>query len=171
MKPTVYSFFLVFFFFTITNGQEVQDSVSSNTSVPNQNIELNDDPCSYGIPHEKSAVPIKQVQPDLPQLGPSYRIRATIWVKAFVDSLGDVLAVKILKSDAEIFNEVVLAAAKQWKFSPAIMNGRPIGCWVTIPFKIGINEKRVVEQNQKEYKPVKPRTIKPEKKYHKPKKK
>ena len=122
---------------------------------------MNDDPCSYGIPLEKYATPIKQVQPELPSLDGRRVIRGTVWVDAFVDSLGDVIAVRILKSDAEIFNEVVLVAARQWKFSPAVMNGKPIGCWVTIPFKIGINEKRVELQNQKVYQPMKPRTLKP----------
>jgi hypothetical protein len=44
------------------------------------------------------------------------------------------------KTDGKAFEEASYNAVKQWKFSPAQMQGKPVAVWVTIPFKFKLNE-------------------------------
>jgi outer membrane biosynthesis protein TonB len=41
-----------------------------------------------------------------------------------------------------LFNEVAVAAAMQWVFTPAVMNNGPVAVWVSIPFKFKLNQAR-----------------------------
>jgi len=50
--------------------------------------------------------------------------------------------VLIQKSDAEIFNEPALEAAKQFIFTPAYMNNGPVAVWVSVPFKFKLADKK-----------------------------
>ena len=53
----------------------------------------------------------------------------------------------MLRSDAEIFNQASIDAAMKWKFSPAILKGKPVAVWVTVPFKFRLNND-VVASNE-----------------------
>jgi len=48
----------------------------------------------------------------------------------------------VLKSDAEIFNEPAVEAAKQWLFTPAYMNNGPVAVWVSIPFRFKLADRK-----------------------------
>ena len=80
-------------------------------------------------------IPIKQVKPEIPD---SLRgIHATVWVKALVGRRGNVWRAEVQKSDGAMFNEPAIAAARQWKFKPAIEYDQPVACWTSIPFRFG----------------------------------
>lgn len=59
-----------------------------------------------------------------------------------VDTSGEVTKAKIHSSDLEILNEVVLAAARNWKFKPALQNNKPVTAPFSIQFHFWIDSER-----------------------------
>jgi periplasmic protein TonB len=101
-----------------------------------QDIRIDEDaPPADFVPVEKEPVPIKKVEPKYPELAMRAGLEGKVWVKIWVDKEGRPKQVVILKSDAEIFNEPSVEAAKQWVFTPAYMNNGPVAVWVSIPFR------------------------------------
>jgi TonB family protein len=41
----------------------------------------------------------------------------------------------LMKSTDDLFTQPALEAAKKWKFTPAIMNDKPVLVWIAIPFR------------------------------------
>ena len=60
-------------------------------------------------------------------------------MKVLVNKEGRVKKALILKTDAEIFNEPSIEAARQFLFTPAYMNDGPVSVWVTFPFKFELS--------------------------------
>ena len=84
---------------------------------------------------EKQPQPVKTPGPVYPEEARRGGIEGTVWAKIWVDEEGNARNAVILKSDAEILNQATIDAAMNWKFKPAIMKGKPVAVWVSIPFK------------------------------------
>ena len=82
----------------------------------------------------------KKVEPWYPELLKLAGIEGTVWVQAFIDEQGKVERAEILKSTHEAFSEAAIKAVKQWEFSPAMKDGKPIKAEVTIPFRFKLAE-------------------------------
>jgi protein TonB len=54
-------------------------------------------------------------------------------IRVLVGSKGDVLKTKIEYSDSEYFSQEAVRAIKETMFTPAIMGGIPVNCWIVIP--------------------------------------
>jgi len=67
------------------------------------------------VPVEKEPVVVKKVEPKYPDLAMRAGLEGKVWVKIWVDKEGKAKQVVILKSDAEIFNEPAMEAAKQFR--------------------------------------------------------
>lgn len=116
------------------------NAASGNVSIQ-QDIKIEDDPDPGAfIPVEKQPVPVKQVKPDYPEIAQRAGVEGTVWVKILVDKEGKAKRAIIMKSDAEIFNDAAIAAAKQWVFTPALMNNGPVAVWAAIPFRFKLNK-------------------------------
>ena len=101
-----------------------------------QDIKIDDDaPPADFVAVEKEPVVVKKVEPKYPELAMRAGLEGKVWVKIWVDKEGKPKQVVILKSDAEIFNEPSVEAAKQFLFTPAYMNNGPVSVWVSVPFK------------------------------------
>ncbi len=108
-----------------------------------QDIRIDDDaPPADFVPVEKEPVPVKKVEPKYPELAMRAGLEGKVWVKIWVDKEGKPKQVVILKSDAEIFNEPSVEAAKQWIFTPAYMNNGPVAVWVSIPFRFKLADRK-----------------------------
>jgi len=107
-----------------------------------QDIIIDDGPPEDFVPVEKMPQIIKQVKPEYPELAMRAGLEGKVWVKIWVDKEGKVRKVEIVKSDAEIFNEPAIHAAKQFLFTPAYMNNGPVAVWVTQPFTFKLSDKR-----------------------------
>lgn len=104
---------------------------------------------------DKAPVPIKRVEPKYPESMLKNGWEMNVYLKVFIDIDGNVASAKIEKidgsspnesqGDQEVaaakkeFQEAASTAVKQWKFSPAQMQGKPVGAWVTIPFRFQIS--------------------------------
>ncbi len=83
---------------------------------------------------------IKQIAPEFPEIARRAGVEGTVWVNCLVDKNGRVKKAIVMKSDNPIFEEPAIEAARQWLFTPAIMNNGPIAVWATVPFKFQLNK-------------------------------
>jgi protein TonB len=104
-----------------------------------QDINIDEEPPDF-VPVEKQPVPVKQVQPDYPEIARRAGVEGTVWVKILVDKEGKAKKAVVMKSDAEIFNEPAQKAALQWVFTPAMMNNGPVAVWAAVPFRFKLNK-------------------------------
>jgi protein TonB len=86
--------------------------------------------------------PIKKVSPEYPELARTARLGAIIIMEAQVDTRGQVKTVNVLRGHP-LFDEAAVAALKQWRYRPLLLNGEPTEfiLTVTITFNLqsGIN--------------------------------
>jgi TonB family protein len=144
-NPYIFLFLLATsaLFFTVT---------AQNKNIP---------PPDKDILHDKEPVVIKRTEAVYPESMLSGGWEATVYLKAYIDVDGSVLeaksekievtAVNIVinnndksagqKTDGKAFEEAAYSAVKQWKFSPAQMQGKPVAVWVTIPFHFKLSTK------------------------------
>ena len=120
---------------SITSGQGDAGGVSVE-----KDIKIDEDDPPDFVPVEKTPVPVKQVQPVYPEIARRAGVEGVVWVKILVDKEGRAKKAVIAKSDAEIFNDPALEAAKQWVFTPAMMNNGPVAVWAVIPFRFKLNK-------------------------------
>jgi len=52
-------------------------------------------------------------------------------IEATIDERGNVTAARVLRS-APLLDDAALAAVRQWKFTPALLNGEPIPVVMTV---------------------------------------
>ncbi len=88
--------------------------------------------------HVTDPVVLEKHAPQYPQEALQAGIEGRVWVKLWIDTNGKVGQVIILKSDNPIFNSSAIRAAKAFKFRPALYKDRPIGVFVSVPFKFKI---------------------------------
>jgi protein TonB len=101
-----------------------------------QDLKIDDDtaPPDF-VPYEKEPTVVKRVEPKYPDLALRAGLEGNVFVKVWVDKEGKVRKVVLLKSDAPIFEDAAISAAKQWVFTPAVMQKGPVSVWVSIPFR------------------------------------
>ena len=52
-----------------------------------------------------------------------------------IDENGEVVSAEISKTTDDSFSDPVLEALKQWRFSPAKLDGKAVKCKIKVPFK------------------------------------
>jgi TonB family protein len=82
--------------------------------------------------------PIRRVEPEYPALARRNRIEGTVMLEANVDEAGNVTGIRILRSQP-LLDAAAIAAVRQWKYAPTLLNGSPVPVvvTVTVPFKLG----------------------------------
>jgi protein TonB len=120
----------------------VEGTGSEGVSIE-QDITIEDEgPPADFVPYEKEPQIVKKVEPKYPDLAMRAGLEGKVIVKIWVDKEGKVKQVVVLKSDAEIFNEPSVEAAKQFVFTPAYMNNGPVAVWVSFPFRFKLTDKK-----------------------------
>jgi len=94
------------------------------------------------VPLDKEPQIVKKVEPTYPEPAKRARLEGKVIVKIWVDKEGKARKVVVLKSDAEIFNEPAIEAAKQFVFTPAYLNNEPVAVWVSYPFLFRLPAKK-----------------------------
>lgn len=108
--------------------------------------------------------PITKVNPFYPELAVKAGLEGRVFVKALVGKDGKVIDAVVVdnagEKSPEIFHQTALEAAKQWTFTPAELQGKPVEVWVAIPFKFGLSgaaklfspaEREVIERYMRAY--------------------
>jgi TonB family protein len=91
------------------------------------------------VRYDKEPAVVSKVQPHYPELALKSGLEGEVLLKVWVDESGDVIKTAVLKSDDKIFEEAAAVAARQWKFTPAMKEGKPIAVFVSIPFRFRLS--------------------------------
>ena len=119
------------------------------------------------IPHDKEPAVVNKVNPVYPASMLRGGWEATVYMKACIDVDGIVIEAKSekiqvtaaksddkdnesaeQKTDGKAFVEAAYNALKQWKFSPAQMQGKPVAVWVTIPIRFKLSTKETKPEEE-----------------------
>ena len=119
------------------------------------------------VPVEKQPVPTANPGPRYPESAKKDSVEGTIWVRLMVNEEGGVGLARVMsirctrpgvevnaptvdslekenlskatyQAIVDLVSETTIAA-KEWKFTPAMLSGKPVKVWVAIPFKYKLN--------------------------------
>jgi protein TonB len=94
----------------------------------------------YPVPvrdYDRGPVPIRRVAPQYPAEAFRGHVEGEVVVEVLIDSKGHVVRAELLTS-VPLLDDAALACAKQWLFSPAIKNGRPVPSLALVPVRFRI---------------------------------
>jgi periplasmic protein TonB len=135
---------------------ELDKSLSKETGTV---VNLSDMPqMEFGDKQPEKKIDIKEAAPDMnefvavekeaqvdlgelqkkieyPEVARRAGIEGKVIVRVLVDPNGRVKKAVIQQSDSQMLNTAALDAVKKSVFTPAIQNGKPILCWVSIPIQ------------------------------------
>jgi|CryGeyStandDraft_6_1057127.scaffolds.fasta_scaffold62696_1 TonB family protein len=97
------------------------------------------------IPSFEQPVPIKTAFPVYPEEAKRDSVEGTVWLKVLVDSMGTPVYAKVAKLKQSVpvrnfFDRPTLDAVMKFRFRPAMEKGRPVACWVVIPFRFTLKK-------------------------------
>jgi protein TonB len=75
---------------------------------------------------------IERIEPDYPALAARARHECTVILEAVIGKDGAVVDVEVLRGCSFGLNESALAAVSQWRYTPTLLNGRPVEVIVTV---------------------------------------
>lgn len=74
---------------------------------------------------------IKNVDPDYPAVARAARVQGVVMLEARVDEAGNVSDTRALRS-IPLLDQAAIAAVKQWKYEPPLLNGAPTAVVLTV---------------------------------------
>lgn len=83
-----------------------------------------------------------QLQPVYPQIAKLAGIQGVVYLKLLVNEKGKVEEIKILQGAKEMLDNAAIVAAKEAKFSPALIGNKPVKVWIILPvsFKLDVDK-------------------------------
>jgi protein TonB len=69
--------------------------------------------------------------PVYPALARTAGAQGIVIIEATIDAHGDVVATRVLRS-VSMLDDAAVAAVRQWKYTPARLNGEPIAVLITV---------------------------------------
>jgi periplasmic protein TonB len=79
----------------------------------------------------KQAQLLKSVPPEYPTIAKAQHVSGRVQIEAVIDTSGNVAGVKVISGPA-LLHRAALDAVKQWKYSPAVLDGQPTITHVTV---------------------------------------
>ncbi len=116
-----------------TDEREIGTGTSEGGSVYGNTEETPPKDFTPGV--EKFPIAISNPAPAYPDIARRSGVEGTVFIKMWVTKDGTVRTAEVVKSTSELFDQAAIEAAKLWKFTPALMNGRPVSVFVTVPFR------------------------------------
>ncbi len=96
------------------------------------------------VPVFKIAKIPRQLNPEKPLFPKKLKeeeFEGEVILKVSINKKGEVVAVKVVSSDHQLFADAALAVARKWRFTPAILsNGEAVDTVVDIPVEFKIDE-------------------------------
>lgn len=74
----------------------------------------------------QAPVLVRRVEPSYPEIARRSRTRGVVVIEAIIDREGNVTDARILRGLPMGLDHEALEAVHQWKFKPALLNGRPV---------------------------------------------
>ena len=94
---------------------------------------VEEEPIEFWAVEDKPTI-TKQVPPSYPEIARKSGIQGTILVRVLIGPDGKVREAEVLRGK-EIFHNAALSAVKQYEFSPARQNDRPVPVWMALPIR------------------------------------
>ena len=76
-------------------------------------------------------VKLRDVSPVYPEMPRQAKLEGQVVIEAVIGVTGDVVETRVLRS-TPMFAEAALAAVRQWKYRPTLINGRPVPVVLTV---------------------------------------
>lgn len=92
------------------------------------------------VPVDKLPEIVSVVVPKYPEMAIRAGIEGTVLMKLLVGKDGKVLKAVVVKSEAEVFNEATMEAARKFVFTPAYTQKGPVKVWFEIPFRFMLKD-------------------------------
>jgi protein TonB len=80
---------------------------------------------------------IRQVQPTYPPAAIQTRIQGTVKLRAFIGKAGDVKKLDVIEGHP-LLVPAAMAAVKQWRYRPTLLNGTPVEVITQIHVNFGL---------------------------------
>jgi len=87
---------------------------------------------------EELPQPVLKAVPEYPALPRQAGMEGRVVVRMLIGTDGRVRRAEIEKS-SPMFDEEALKAARQWTFTPALTDGKPVMVWVRVPFEFRLH--------------------------------
>jgi len=75
---------------------------------------------------------VRKVPPGYPELARTARLPGFVLLEAVVGEDGGVDDVTVLKASSPLFVDAAVGAVRQWRYRPALQNGRPVRVYFTV---------------------------------------
>jgi protein TonB len=79
------------------------------------------------------------VAPAYPDVPREEKKEGTVVIRSVIDRDGNIAEMKVLRSLDEEYDDAAMDAIRQWKFRPALLDGKPVAVYynLTINFRLG----------------------------------
>jgi TonB family protein len=81
----------------------------------------------------------RRVEPKYSEVARRERIEGVVILEGVVTTSGSVTDIKVLKALHPLVDEAAIEAVQQWHYSPAVKNGTPVACYLTVTCKFALN--------------------------------
>jgi periplasmic protein TonB len=108
---------------TVPAGADPFDATGSHHNPPAAPLPVGGD--------VKPAQLLKSVPPEYPVIAKSQHVSGKVQIDALIDASGNVSSVKVL-SGPTLLHRAAIDAVKQWKYSPAVLDGEPTSMHLTV---------------------------------------
>jgi len=84
--------------------------------------------------------PVYTKAPSYPEFARKAEIEGLVTVTIVIDTAGNVVDARILKSLHQMLDEAAINAIRQWKFTPAMQRDKPVNVRMDVPIKFALEE-------------------------------
>jgi len=90
---------------------------------------------------------VRRVEPVYPELARSARLSGLVLLVITVDEEGNVSGARVVRGQP-LLNESAIAAVKQWKYSPTLLNGSPVPVTATVTVAFKLSDAAIKENSE-----------------------
>lgn len=85
-------------------------------------------------------VPIRKIDPIYPEAARRLRIEGVVILELVVKKDGTVGDIKVLRSLNPLLDQAAIEAARQWRFKPGRVNGRPVDAFFVLTVRFNLSQ-------------------------------
>ncbi len=97
-------------------------------------------PARAGMGGASKPVKTVHIQPEYPAIAKRAKFEGTVFLDLLVDDKGNVVEHKVIRGAPMGLTESAVEAVRQWKYSPAMMNGQPISVWLNVSVRFTLDK-------------------------------
>jgi protein TonB len=83
---------------------------------------------------------IQDAAPQYPEIARAARVQGLVILEATIDERGFVTGARVLRSEP-LLDAAALAALKQWRYTPTLLNGIPVRVLMTVTFRFSLGDR------------------------------